>query len=302
MAAVTSTFTALAIAEPVRSFFETPGSTGRVLASFDRSCYLETSEGQLIAVLAESLGRGAFAITVAGTPSFARLRPDQPVSMTGQTLHLVDHRIDLAVAATWDPTVPSLAGSGDQGMRVLAAHLRANAPAEGLARVNLDTDVSPETPLLAQGTRALWRLGSGVTQGLASSITTASAELAGLGPGLTPSGDDVLAGILLALHIWPHAAGPLGVKVVTALVLGSAAPRTGRISRAYLLAASLGQAAEAWHDLVRALPADPHGVITAATRIMQTGETSGADMLTGFLFAGEFACLRIWPEDIRGRA
>jgi hypothetical protein len=292
VATVTSTLTALAIARPVQPLFEVPGFAARVLAAFDRSCYLETADGQLIAVLAEPLGRGAFAITVRGTPSFAKLRPDQPVSMTGQTLHLGDHRIDLAVAATWDPTVPSLAGPGDQGMRVLAAHLRANAPAEGLTRVNLDTDVSPETPLLAQGTRALWRLGSGVTQGLASSITTASAELAGLGPGLTPSGDDVLAGILLALHIWPHAAGPLGAKVVTALVLGSAAPRTGRISRAYLLAASRRQASEAWHDLIRALPVDPHAVVTAATRILEIGETSGADMLTGFLFAWT----RVYPS------
>jgi hypothetical protein len=58
------------------------------------------------------------------------------------------------------------------------------------------------------------------------------------------------------------------------------------------LAASRRQASEAWHDLIRALPADPDAVVTAATRILEIGETSGADMLTGFLFAGEFAGMR----------
>ncbi|MBI3974866.1 MAG: DUF2877 domain-containing protein [Armatimonadetes bacterium] len=296
MAAIARTIPALAIAQPILAALATPGATGRVLAAYDRSCYIETGEGRLIAVLAEPLGRGAFAITVGGTPSFANLRPDQALSLTGQMLQLGDHRIDLTMAVPWDPTVPSLAGPGDQGMRVLAAHLRANAPAEGLAGVHLDPGETPETPLLAQGRGALNRLYTGLTQGDAAAITGATAQLAGLGPGLTPSGDDVLAGILLALRLWPGAAGPLGPKVVGALLIGTAAPRTGRISRAYLWAASRRQASEAWHDLIRALPADPDAVITAATRILEIGETSGADMLTGFLFAGEFAGMFAGPR------
>jgi hypothetical protein len=106
---------------------------------------------------------------------------------------------------------------------------------------------------------------------------------------LTPSGDDLLAGLLLALNLWPEAAGPLGAKIVATLILGTAAPRTGRISRAYLWAARQGHASDAWHDLVRGLPGTAETVTGAARRILQTGETSGADMLAGFLFGWRLA-------------
>ncbi len=282
MAAVTPTYPTLAVADPVRPFLETPGAAGRVLASFDRSGYLETAEGQLIAVLAESLGRGAFALTVGGSPSFVDLRPDDAASVEGQTLHLGPMRIDLRSAVPWDPTLPPLKGPAGEGLRALADHLGAHAPGEGLARVHFE---DTETPLLAQGRRALDRLREGLAQADAAAVTQGAAQLAGLGPGLTPSGDDVLAGILLGLRVWPAAAGPLGPNVVSTLLVGTAAPRTGRISRAYLWAARQGHAAEAWHDLIRGLPANVDRVIAAATRILETGETSGADMLAGFLFA-----------------
>src|SRR3989304_3296525 len=76
-----------------------------------------------------------------------------------------------------------------------------------------------------------------------------------------------------------------GPNVVSTLPGGTPAPRPGRISRAYLWAARQGHAADAWHDLIRGLPANVDRVIAAATRTLQTGETSGADMLAGFLFA-----------------
>jgi hypothetical protein len=266
----------------VRPFFVTPGATGRVLASFDRSCYLESAEGRLIVVLCEPLGRGAFALTVGGTPSFAALQPDAPVSVVGGTLHLGDLRIDLSSAIPWDPTLPVLDRAGDEGLRVLATHLRANASSEGLARMRFDV---AETPLLTAGRQAMDRLRLGFARGDGPAIIDAAAQLAGLGPGLTPSGDDVLTGILLALRVWPQASGPLGMSVVSTLLVRAAVPRTGRISRAYLWAAWQGHASEAWHDLIRALPGESDGVVAAATRILQTGETSGADMLAGFLSA-----------------
>jgi hypothetical protein len=285
VAAVTATFPSVAIATPVRAFFETAGASGGVLAAFERSCYLETDQGQLIAVLGEPLGRGAFALTVGDLPPFTTLHPGDPVSVEEQVLRLGSIRVDLRTAALWDPTLPPLAGPAEEGMGILAAHLRAHAPAEGLSRLLVEAAGVPPAPLLDRGRRALDRLGAGIARGNARTITEAVTDLAGLGPGLTPSGDDVLAGTLLALHLWPDVAGPLGPRVVAALILGTAARRTGRISRAYLWAARQGHAAEAWHDLVRALPANPDGVISAAGRILATGETSGADMLTGFLFA-----------------
>ncbi len=268
----------------MRAFFETPGATGRVLAAFERSAYIETEEGQLVAILAEGLGRGAFALTVGGTPPFAAISPGEPARIENRTLHLGDLRIDLAPSAPWDPTLPLLEEPPQEGMRSLETHLRAQAPEEGLSRAVFEAPTSQESPFLTQGRAGLTHLRDGLASSNAAGITGAVAELAGLGPGLTPSGDDLLAGLLLAFRLWPETAGPLGAKIAAALILGTAAPRTGRISRAYLWAARQGHAADAWHDLIQALPQASDAVIEAASRILQTGETSGADMLAGFLF------------------
>ena len=284
MGTVAPRFTALAVAQPVRPFVETSG-TGRILASFDRSCYLETAEGQLVAALAEPLGRGAFALTVRGTPPFATLHPEDTVTVEPGLLVTGEIRIDLTQAALWDPAIPALAEPGDEGIAALRDFLRTNAPEEGLSRALFDTVDTGNSALLAQGRRALARLRVGLDGADAAALTEGAGLLAGLGPGLTPSGDDVLAGILLALRVWPERAGPLGPRIASALLVGTAAPRTGRISRAYLWAARQGHAADSWHDLIRALPG-PAGVAAPASRILETGETSGADMLAGFLFGG----------------
>ncbi|HEV8340145.1 MAG TPA: DUF2877 domain-containing protein [bacterium] len=284
MGAVTPTLSALAVATPVRPFFETPGATGRVLAAFEQSAYIETEEGQLVALLAESLGRGAFALTVAGSPSFSALSPGDALLIEDHTLHLGELAVDLAAGAPWDPTIPQLHAAVEIGMRTLDAHLRTHVPEDGLSRAVFEATEPPESPLLTEGRGALALLRVAITQGDAAGVTRAVTRLAGLGPGLTPSGDDVLAGVLLTLHLWPESARPLGADIVAALMLGTAAPRTGRISRAYLWAARQGHASDAWHELVRALPEAGDGVAAGADRILQTGETSGADMLAGFLF------------------
>ncbi len=256
-----------------------------MLAAYARSCYIESARGQLIAVLSEPLGRGPFALTVAGTPPFASLRAGDPVTVQGQELRLGPLQVDLRNAVPWDPALPPLQGPADEGMRAVGALLRREAPAEGLARMLDDPAAVPDSPLLQRGRRALARLRAGLAAGDAAAVSASAASLAGLGPGLTPSGDDVLAGLLLGMRLWPAAAGPLGFRAVAALIVGAVAPRTGRISRAYLWAARRGYAAQAWHDLVRALPVDPAGAAAAAARILQTGETSGADMLAGFMLA-----------------
>lgn len=114
-------------------------------------------------------------------------------------------------------------------------------------------------------------------------LDAAVAALAGWGPGLTPSGDDFLAGLMLAL--WAQqgeAARPLCARIVAA-----AAPRTTRLSGAFLRAAAEGLADQRWHTLLHALAgACDAAVATAAQAVLAFGASSGLDMLTGFLWKG----------------
>ena len=75
-------------------------------------------------------------------------------------------------------------------------------------------------------------------------------DLLGLGPGLTPSGDDVLCGMLVALR----AVGQAGMAPELYAALAAAAPTaTSPISAAFLRAAAEGLGCEALHAAIAAV-------------------------------------------------
>jgi hypothetical protein len=110
-------------------------------------------------------------------------------------------------------------------------------------------------------------------------LTVAVDALVGAGPGLTPSGDDVLCGVLLGLRL----AGRLdGVAHLGGVVRPRLAATT-TLSAALLVEAAEGYAVP---DLVRLAAALARGdgpAAESATRaVAAVGHTSGRDLLAGF--------------------
>src|SRR5262249_9372136 len=104
--------------------------------------------------------------------------------------------------------------------------------------------------------------------------------LIGLGPGLTPSGDDFLIGALATLaalnQTKMHAV--LGRTVVAVLA------RTSPLSASFLRAAAAGHVGENLYAMIAALiGGDADATIAAAERI---GHTSGWDTLAGAIIVG----------------
>ena len=120
--------------------------------------------------------------------------------------------------------------------------------------------------------RAL-ELGSG-------SLTEVAAALTGRGPGLTPAGDDALAGYLLARR----ALDPTGARADAAVVLGVARHATGQAALALLRAAAHGEAFEpvAWM-LSALLRAEGAALAPAVRRLSALGATTGRATLTGLI-------------------
>ena len=117
--------------------------------------------------------------------------------------------------------------------------------------------------------------------------TTAVAGLLGRGPGLTPSGDDVLAGYLLA-------AGAFGLEIeqVRRAVAARAPQATSALSAQLLRHAARGEAVRELIELTATLT-HPDAMLTAvAARLLQVGHTSGAALAWGALLAGEHAARR----------
>jgi hypothetical protein len=129
-------------------------------------------------------------------------------------------------------------------------------------------------------------------------IQLCARQLAGLGPGLTPAGDDWLGGWLVGLYVLAamtpngEAVQSLPVAAVGRTVVNAAAGRTTGLSLAYLCTAARGAVPRIWHDFLYALAdADPDPVQRCAGKIMRHGATSGSDTLAGFLAAfGQDLC------------
>jgi len=132
-----------------------------------------------------------------------------------------------------------------------------------------------------------------------SAVRRAAAQLAGWGPGLTPSGDDFLAGVMLGLWLRRGT----DAAAACAQIYAAAAPRTTRLSRAFLRAARDGLADERWHILLRALTMDDVVELERAARaVLSFGATSGLDMVSGFLWLLEGKnAIRNTQYEIRNR-
>jgi hypothetical protein len=168
--------------------------------------------------------------------------------------------------------------------------LERHAPADSVAGI-VAMSGRGERPfdarLLASIQRGLTAVGAYLDGTAAASVVAdaVASEMAGRGPGLTPSGDDVLVGVMHAVTVWPALTRAHDITDLRVLLRDASAPRTTRISRAYLAAAAEGYAAEPWHTFIASLAADDDSVLSAARALLRIGETSGADALSGFCWA-----------------
>ncbi|HTK65355.1 MAG TPA: DUF2877 domain-containing protein [Pseudonocardia sp.] len=102
----------------------------------------------------------------------------------------------------------------------------------------------------------------------------------GRGPGLTPYGDDLLAGALLATRA---RRGPAAALELSAL---ASAVSTTAVAAAFLRWAALGQCIEPAHAWLGAVAdRDQAGMARAAARLSAIGASSGHGLLTGMTLA-----------------
>jgi hypothetical protein len=280
---------ARSIARPMRDLLAARPFEARVLAVFERACLLCTPDRQVLSLVLPAVGDGPLNVVVSGEPgAFAGLAAGMPIRLEGERLSLGEVQVPLAGAVTWEPRPPwERLRSGDAGTPARLEQLRAlaleRAPADSLLWV-LAAEGAPAAGLRPEAEGEAVRaardeLAAGRAWGEAG-LSAAARRLAGLGAGLTPAGDDLLAGAML--RAWLD--GPLPDAFCQAVVDG-AAERTTLLSAALLRAAARGECSAAWHRLLADLDSGaPLG--PAVDAVLAYGHTSGADALAGFLGSG----------------
>lgn len=131
-------------------------------------------------------------------------------------------------------------------------------------------------------------LQAALSGGLWAPALAAALPFLGLGSGLTPSGDDLLLGLLLALTRWGP---PPGLRFDTASfakgLLSEAPQRTTALSAELLACAAEGQADERLVAALDALLAGTASPDSCAAGLLSWGHSSGCDALVGMaLFMG----------------
>ena len=111
-------------------------------------------------------------------------------------------------------------------------------------------------------------------------------RLLGVGPGLTPAGDDVLAGLFVGLWSFGQNAEPLRLTVLAGLSAG-----TTDLSAALLRCAARGESIPQVNQLLRTISegAWPGRLDHAMDDLVRVGHTSGTALATGVLAAATMA-------------
>ncbi len=269
-----------------------------VLATFKRCMYLACPDG--IVCVGSGIGSGPINLEL---PLQSRIDWPAMGITAGIQGDVEDGRAtvgSLSVEArdtpVWEPA--ALPAFQSEPVRRGLEHLRAAAmsrlPREGLAplvfqgNAPLPTDM---TSRAASGPLTAFRnaLPAAIRADAWNDEALRSATLlVGLGPGLTPSGDDLLGGIMLALST--AGLGTLRDALWLALEPGLD-DLTSPISAMHLLAAARGMAIAPVHNLLGAIAeGNETDMLTSLDGIASVGHCSGWDAASGLLIGLE-ACL-----------
>lgn len=223
------------------------------------------------------------------------LRPGMPVVATSVSVGVkpVGLLIDLVAAVRWSPRLAVPRG----GTSIAADRWRLrSSDAWSTARdmgaiggfgpiLRDDRSGGHDRDMVRQARGMVDRLWAGLSAGDQADASVVGRGLIGLGPGLTPSGDDLLSGLEAGLHALDAAcAGFL------AQAIGDVDDRTTAVAATLLRHAARGEFAERIHILVGALLDASGGAIPAAIeRSVAWGATSGTDCLLGVLLGLDIA-------------
>jgi hypothetical protein len=269
---------------------------GRVHSVFARVANLAWRGGTMLSLAGSEVPLAPNGVQVTLTPGITMLAlglaPGQPAWWQADRIDLPGAGLTLGLsgATVWDarfaPAGGLTAARLARGVRELRRVVLDAAPEAPLtALLGPAAPGPPGSPLVSRLRGPLHDLVLGAVLGEPGRVAAAAREIAGLGPGLTPSGDDVLIGFLAGLVPGGLAVGlAAGHRHVVTALVGAAGPRMSVLGRVWLHHAARGEVAEPLHRLLGAmLGPSPAALAPAAAPLLALGATSGPDLAVGLL-------------------
>lgn len=251
---------------------------GTVEAAFESSLYLRNQHGTVVCILPCDNEAGPLhaVLTTPWVAELSTLRQHDswrahPGGVNVGTVHLKHQN-----ATTWTPPVCS--GISRAPNRNVLLQLLAGAPAGSLASAFTSNTDPSGAPWMSHGRLAIAQL----EVWLDNKTDELKVEsLVGLGPGLTPSGDDLLGALAITFAVQGDSARARALKTAVAQRLHTTHP----LSAAHLSAALDGKGVEALHLVAIALATGKLPSPGSLKRLTSLGGQSGWDMLAGIALA-----------------
>ena len=243
----------------------------RILHVFDRACNLINERREILSIVTTHIGNGPFNLVIEDNIAFTNhIDTDSLIFLRVDQLSIGDITLNFANTETWFP-------QPDWGK----LHAKRNDIFNQVGSLQEKTILfsNYQTPIFNHLIFSL------ANADLSNCVDSAK-QLAGLGQGLTPAGDDFIIGAVLATRIIHP---PEIARVIAEEITNATIPWTTSLSAAWLKSAGKGEAGIAWHILFDTLiNSDAKSTQNAMDNILAIGETSGNDALSGFL--GSLKC------------
>jgi hypothetical protein len=255
------------------------GLIGRVHSVFQRAVNVELLDGELVTLVTPRGGGLPNGVVLDAETDLRTLVRERELVWgdVGLRLCCLNLTVELAGAEVWSPLLEPRGGfppfetvRGDLAKTLLQRDVHGGfaEALRTLAAGGSEQEVCatwPAVSALLHATRA----------GEVHTAASAAHRLIGLGPGLTPSGDDFLVGYCASLRAARHALHSELAEACWHMAKG----RTTRIAETFYRYAARGAFSERIHRLIDS-PAE-------LQHALDWGATSGADCVLGVLLGGE---------------
>jgi Protein of unknown function (DUF2877) len=285
---------------PIQPMFEQEPRAGTIHSVFRKAVNI-TLDDTMLALLSNELPRMPNSVrlpSLVAVEFLPNLRPGMEVWVGNERLLIPARNFSLHLpeSPAWEPRPDITAHhwrreTVAQHVRLLA-HYLADQPHQGGLAPLIGPLVlgqpSQETPLSRMALPGLRMLALASWRQYTADVEDATCGLAGLGPGLTPSGDDALGAFaaVMALLSPQLSTDSASRKHIATTIAAVAKSRTTALSAVLLAHAARGEVAEHLGTLLLTLtlPAEASkAVMNAADSVLAFGASSGGDTLLGML-------------------
>jgi len=269
---------------------------------FKKVINLLAESEEIISIMPAQFGKFPYGVNCYTLPDDLRkiIQIGQPINIERhQTLCINDQRfcINYSRSEVWVPRVRFPQPSSTRRFETTTIlwyqqFIQQHASGYGLTilgnylwAILVGRDPGHQDQLMERAIAGIWIVMEGIQSGDANQIIHGGRKLVGLGPGLTPSGDDVLVSLLLCACLTAPEKISTEIKKALKHLSDFSQNRTTDFSSFQYQIASKGYVSEPYRDVIESffINQEKELLHEKAMRIISYGESSGMEILIGML-------------------